>query len=512
MPQEKTGFRVLVVDDSATSRIKLAVAVRALGHEVVDADSGASGLEILRVEAIDLILLDIVMPEMDGYDVLRALGRDPVLSEVPVLVISSLEDNKEIVAAIELGAIDFLPKNVDPLLLKARVSACLEKKRLRDLELAYLRDVDLLTDAARVVNETDFNPERLSLDGVQARSDRLGELARVFTHMAGEVHRRELAYRRQIDLLRGGMLLLLMGLVTGLYPALSRILADTSIDNPLGMTAWVASITMLMGLVGSIATGNIPKLTLGNLKFAFLIGPFAGAIPQLALFASSEHISGIELSIILAMEALIVFLITTALGMEKPTLLRFVGLGLGLVAVALVLKPSGDQVLVWAPIWIMVALVAPISYALEGILILAVPSAKTNAWELVFLTMLGSAGWSWAISFLLGTPLAIGALDQTSIGVIVLFSALSAVATWLLAVAVRKTGAVFASQSGYVATIMGVIWSILLLSETATVWIWVALVCMIVGMILVRPQETDAAIPPKRTPARAPLEDGSKRI
>ncbi|WP_255576518.1 response regulator [Jannaschia sp. AI_61] len=494
----------MVVDDSATSRIKLTAAIQALGHQVVSADGGAQGLEVLRAQDIDLVLLDIVMPEMDGYDVLRVMGADALLAQIPVLVISSLDDMKEIVTAIELGAVDFLPKNVDPLLLKARVSACLEKKRLRDLELEYLRDVDLLTDAARIVNETDFNPARLPLEKVNERSDPLGDLGRVFTQMAGEVHRREMAYRRQIDLLRGGMLLILMGVITGLYPALSKILTGTSIDNPLGMAAWVSSITMLLGLAMCLVRGNIPKLTWKKLRFALIIGPFAGAIPQLALFASSEHISGIELSIILAMESMIVFLFTTALRLEKPTILRFLGLGLGLVAVALVLRPVGDQAAVWAPIWLMVALLVPISAGVEGILMVAVPSEETDPWELVFLTMLGSSGFAWIAAVGMGATLGVSAMDQTTMTVIVLFAALSAGATWLLAVAVRKTGAVFASQSGYVATIMGVIWSILLLSETGSMWIWAALVCMIGGMILVRPKESDEIVKPEQVKRDVP--------
>lgn len=495
LPVERE-FSVLVVDDSPTSRMKLAAAVQVLGHRVVQAEGGAQALARLRSGGVDLILLDIVMPEMDGYDVLRALGADPVLSQVPVLVISSLDDMKEIVTAIELGAVDFLPKNVDPSLLKARVSACLEKKRLRDLELEYLRDVDLLTDAARIVNETDFNPARLPLDRVAERSDRLGDLARVFTHMAGEVHRREVAYRRQIDLLRGGMLLIMMGVITGLYPALSKILAGTSIDNPLGMTTWVALVTMLVGLIGSLISGVVPKPSWQKLRFALIIGPFAGALPQIALFTASEHVSAIVISIILAMQALLVFAITTTLGMEKPSLTRFVGLGLGLLAVALVLKPSGDGSTLSATIWIFVALLVPLSYALEGILLVAIPAEKSNAWELVFWTMLGSTGWAWLAAVGLGVTLPIARMEQTSIAIIVMIATISGVATWLLAIAVRKTGAVFASQYAYVTTIMGVIWSIVLLSETASAWIWAALVCMIAGMVLVRPKDSDDVVMP----------------
>ena len=145
---------------------------------MLEADGGGAGLDALARDDIDLVLLDIVMPEIDGYEVLRRMSADEAMSEIPVLVISSLEDMKEIVAAIELGAVDFLPKNVDPMLLSARVSSCLEKKRLRDLELEYFNDVKHLTESARIVREYDFNPARLPLEKVSRRQDPLGDLAR----------------------------------------------------------------------------------------------------------------------------------------------------------------------------------------------------------------------------------------------------------------------------------------------------------------------------------------------
>lgn len=487
---------ILVIDDSPTSRLKLAAAVRNLGHNVEEADGGEHGLTMLAVAEFDLVLLDIVMPEMDGYEVLRRITADVTLSEIPVLVISSLEDTTEIVAAIELGAVDFLPKNVDPLLLKARVNACLEKKRLRDLELEYFRDVGLLTESARIVQEFDYNPARLPLESVAERQDPLGDLARIFNHMASEVHRREMAYRRQIDLLRGGFILLIMGVITGLYPTLSKILAGTSIDNPLGMTGWVALVTALVGLIGMLATKKLPKFTWNRIRFALIIGPFAGAFPQIALFNASEHISAIVISIMLAMSSLMVFVITTVLGLEKPSLMRFGGLVMGLIGVAFVLLPSSDGGGVGTPFWIFVALIVPLSYALEGILMVAVPSEESTPWELVFFTMLGSSAWAWGLALAFGTTLPVAQIDQTTGVTIALIGLISGVATWLLAVAVRTTGAVFASQYTYVTTIMGVIWAMLLLSETATNWIWVALGCMLVGMVLVRPKSTEEMVTP----------------
>ena len=195
---------------------------------------GVSAMRMLDEEEIHLVLLDIIMPDMDGYEVLREMQKSEKNSEIPVLVISSVDDMGGVVKAIDLGAVDFLPKDVDPKLLKARVESSLEKKRLRDLELAYLRDVARMTDAARVVRESGFNPERLSLGPVLQRKDSLGELARVFGEMASDVYRREVAFRRQIDLLRGGFLLIVIGVMTGLYPALAKILVVADYQQPGG--------------------------------------------------------------------------------------------------------------------------------------------------------------------------------------------------------------------------------------------------------------------------------------
>ena len=105
----------------------------------------------------DLVLLDILMPEMDGYQVLKQMKEDKTLREVPVIVISAMDDMESVVKGIELGAEDYLPKTFDPVLLRARIGACLEKKRLRDQEVDYLHNVARVTDAAAAVEAEIFD-------------------------------------------------------------------------------------------------------------------------------------------------------------------------------------------------------------------------------------------------------------------------------------------------------------------------------------------------------------------
>ena len=103
---------------------------------------------MLRGQPFDLLLLDIIMPELDGYQVLEQMKADSTLRDIPVIVISAEQELDSVVKGIELGAADYLPKTFDPILLKARISACLEKKRFRDQETEYLRQVERLTEAA----------------------------------------------------------------------------------------------------------------------------------------------------------------------------------------------------------------------------------------------------------------------------------------------------------------------------------------------------------------------------
>ena len=126
--------RILVADDVALNREFLGRPIRQLGHEVILASDGAEALDLLRAAPVDLLLLDIVMPVKDGYEVLETMRRDQTLRHVPVIVISAVEEMESVVRCVQLGAEDYLFKPFNPVLLRARLEACLEKKRLRDDE------------------------------------------------------------------------------------------------------------------------------------------------------------------------------------------------------------------------------------------------------------------------------------------------------------------------------------------------------------------------------------------
>jgi adenylate cyclase len=136
--------KILIVDDNRMNRMKLSHSVEQQGYIVRLAENGQEALGLLRDEEFDVVLLDIIMPEMDGYQVLERIKGDPDLRDIPVIVISALDEIDSAVRCIEIGAEDYLPKPFNPVLLRARLNASLEKKKLRDLEKAYLQQEMML--------------------------------------------------------------------------------------------------------------------------------------------------------------------------------------------------------------------------------------------------------------------------------------------------------------------------------------------------------------------------------
>jgi adenylate cyclase len=141
-PPHETG-RILVVDDNASNRNLLFRRLSHDGHQVATADSGRRTLEVLEVEDFDLILLDLLMPDLNGFQVLERLKADDRLHDIPVIMISGLQETDSVIRCIEAGAEDYLPKPFSPVLLRARISACLERKRWRDRERRYVERIEL---------------------------------------------------------------------------------------------------------------------------------------------------------------------------------------------------------------------------------------------------------------------------------------------------------------------------------------------------------------------------------
>jgi adenylate cyclase len=166
---------VLVVDDDPVTRLMLKGSLERNGHQVTTAEDGPQALELVRFKSVDIILLDVLMPQMDGYGVLEQLKGDSELRHIPVIMVTSVDDVDSAVRCIELGADDYLSKPIDPVLLTARINAGLTKKRLHDLEKENLEQV------ARLNRQLEAR-----LEEQMAELVRTGELKRFMPHQVAE--------------------------------------------------------------------------------------------------------------------------------------------------------------------------------------------------------------------------------------------------------------------------------------------------------------------------------------
>lgn len=198
---EESRARVLVVDDSSVNRQLLGRILQNEQYDVILAGNGQEALAAFSAwSPPDIVLLDIVMPEMDGYQLLGMLKADSATRHIPVVMISSLDEIESVIRCIEAGAADYLPRPFNAAVLRARLSASLAEKRMRDIEREYFRQVQILTLAAEELEHGRFDPTRLQ--PVSARTDSLGNLSRVFERTAMEVRAREDRLRREVRELR----------------------------------------------------------------------------------------------------------------------------------------------------------------------------------------------------------------------------------------------------------------------------------------------------------------------
>ncbi len=480
------GAVVLVVDDSRVSGRKLAKAVEALGHRPEMADDGREAMRRLRKDPFDLVLLDIVMPEMDGYAVLTEMKADAYLKDIPVIVVSSLDDEIGSVArAIELGAEDFLPKSFEPVILRARINASLLRKRFRDQELEHFRDIDRLAEAAKVIEQGAFRPEELGVDGVAARKDALGRLATVFGRLAEEVYERERRLDRTVRTLRGTLLVLAAGGIFGMTPALGRLASQIGVPT-LGLVVWSNLVAAVLCISVSCARFGLPRLNLRHIRFLALWALVLGCSYQLLTVVIAAHVEATLIALVGSTRGFMVFMLAALLALEKPSMRRLAGLGLGFTAVAgvLFLKGAGAT---GDTQWLLAALALPFLLSMHTLLM---------AWRPPEIDAAAAVGIMMALAALFIAPIAIAQdaifLPSPSFGereiIMLLFGAASAAALVLALNLVAVAGPVFASQMAYSQTLAGIAWGILLLHESLSVLAWSSLILIMLGFWLVEPR------------------------
>jgi CheY-like chemotaxis protein len=486
--------RILVVDDNGLSRKKMRMAVEALGHSAGTAASGAEALELLRREPFDALLLDIIMPEVDGFEVLRVLKQDDVLRDIPVIIISALDDETEsVVKAIVLGAEDFLPKNFDPVLLKARLDAVLAKKRYRDREREYFGRIERLTVAAEILESGRFAPENLGLDDLAAHNDPLGRLAGVFRGMAVEIYERELKLRRAIQTLQGSFLVLAVGIVWGLTPALSRMASGLG-SNPLGLAVWVNAIAAVFCLAIAAYRGKLPRLSRGEFLFFLGWAVLAGILQRMTTFVVTAHVEAAMLSLIVTLQGFMVFGFAALTRSERATPRRLLGLLVGLVGVSVVMLTRFELGGGMQNGWLFVAMLLPLLFAIEALVLADRRPRQVDIFASVGIMMGLSALMLAPLAYVTGDLMPL-ALRPGWLEILVLLMGVVSAASLLLAFhLVATAGAVFYSQSAYAMTIAGVVWGMLLLSEELSGLAWAGFLIIVLGMYLVEPKSGDREV------------------
>jgi len=479
---------ILVVDDQATQRIKIEMGATHLGHQVSSVSSAADAISHLNEHSVDVILLDIVMPDTDGFEVLAWLKGQAHLKHIPVIVISAHNHQSDmVVKAIEMGAEDFLPKHFALPILQARINASLRKKRNRDAEILQAQQIERLMRAGKLLEQGIYNPQQLRLRSIAAGTTPMSNFARVFTDMGQKIYDRERQLKHKVQTLKGFGLLLLSGILFGLDAPVAKWLSQYS-SNSLGMAIWVSVVVVLLTIPWAIYKNDLPKFDIYLIGYFSLWGFCTCILGDVLLLMASNHIKASVIIIIMVTEVLMVYAYSALTKLESTSLKKLIGVGLGFLGVVLVVVAQRSTGGSTNALWAFIVLGVPLGYAVIDIMIATGRKIKINP-----ATTLGLA--SIAGIFIM-IPLA--ALNDGFVPValipgafefgLIFWGVLTFLSMYVFVKLINGVGAVFASQTAYVQTIAGIGFSFVLLEESLSIAIWVALGVIAVGMLLVEPK------------------------
>ena len=475
--------RILIVHDCATQRTKLVEAVRHLGHGARVALDGEQALAMLANGNYDLVLLDLSMPGADGFAVLESIGANASLRDLPVIVVSALDDVGSSVRAIALGAVDHLPNEYDAALLNVRISTSLGRKWQRDHELEYRRRTRALIAAAEKVSCGQLDPARLGLAPLSRCDDALGTLAQVFEGMAGQMFARERHRRQRLHTLRNVLLLLVAGIVLGASIPLSRMASELQ-PHPFGVALWVSVVTAVLGLGSAAVRGRLPRMTPALMHLSLSWGAL-NAVAFVLIFWVARHLSGSAFSIVIVCEGFIVFVIAALARVEPVSLKRLAGVATGFVGIVSLILASGDSTVDGGSIWFVVALLVPLNFALEDLLVAARMPPDVDVGAMAGSCMLVSAllllGPAWLLGDLVPLTLAAGPFEL----LVLLLALKSLVGMALFTMLMTSAGALFGSQLGYVKALAGIVWSMVVLNESMSPLAWLSFAIILCGLFLV---------------------------
>ncbi|MCW3780411.1 response regulator [Defluviimonas salinarum] len=484
--------RVLVVDDDSLARRKLVLAVNSLGHTVEDVDSGDAALDRLRNPGVDIVLLDIEMPGKSGYDVLSALGSFPEDRRPPVIVISSLDDPEEIARAIELGAVDFLPKAFNAVILRARINASLREARRQEDDRRTLQQIRRLTAAAEALDADERNPRDLAIDDLAEGEGAIAVLSRVLLNKSIMVYNRRLSHAYQIRTLNGILLLLFIGACFGLKPAIAK-LSLAEVQNPISVAFYTMGLsTVFTTLYAVWSKARAPRVSRRSARFFALLA-FLTFLPQVLLFWVAESVPGVMIAILVSLESFLVFFIAAGIGLERLSVRRFMGLLLGVAGVGVLLLPFFDIANSTVQIhWLFITMLIPACFASETIMMSMSKAIDADLIAVVAVTFGLSTSVLFVASALNSGFVPLHAVPGKFELSLIAFSLADSVAMIALAKLIDYAGPVFSGQKAYTVSIGGVLWSVLLLNEVVSLTSFTALVLILLGLYFVA-KRADAA-------------------
>lgn len=477
--------RVLVVDDDGLARRKLVLAAKSLGHAVEDVGGGDAALERLRGPGVDIVLLDIEMPGRNGYDVLAALQSFSEDRRPPVIVISSLDDPEEIARAIELGAVDFLPKAFNAVILRARINASLREARRQEQDRRTLQQIGRLTAAAEALDTDERNPRDLAIDDLAEQEGAIAVLARVLLNKSIMVYNRRLSQAHQIRTLNGILLLLFIGACFGLKPAIARF-SLAEVQNPLSVAFYTMGLSAVITTLYAISSGARLPVVSGRSVGFFAILAFLTFLPQVLLFRVAESVPGVMIAILVSLESFLVFFIAAAIGLERLSARRFLGLLLGVAGVVVLLLPVLDIDNGTLRIeWLLVTMLIPACFASETVMMSRSKAIDADLIAVVAVIFDVSA-------VILGVACALhagfaplhvvpGRFEMS----LIVFSVADSLAMIALARLIDTAGPVFSGQKAYTVSIGGVLWSVALLNEAVSLASFTALLFILMGLYFV---------------------------
>jgi serine phosphatase RsbU (regulator of sigma subunit) len=309
--------KILIVDDEPFNVDYIEQELEDAGYETVSAVNGQEALDKVVSESPDLVLLDIMMPVMDGFEVLSRLKENPETRGIPVIVISASNDLKSMVRGIHLGAEDYLPKPFEPILLSARITSCLEKKRLQDLQKLYLKSLERELDIGREIQKGFLPPELPEVKGWEiaayfnAAREVAGDYYDAFlqpggnlTCVVGDVCGKGVGAALYMTLFRS--LIRAASKIDYFYPSqgarghsnserlqqvisfTNNYVAETHGHTSMFSTVFIFIIDFRNGKLTYINCGNEPALLLGNegeITELWPTGPIVGVIPDAEFLA-----------------------------------------------------------------------------------------------------------------------------------------------------------------------------------------------------------------------------------